>query len=46
MTEFGLFERHPDPFDRRRAFMALSAKARQGMRDYCAAVRRSGLSIA
>lgn len=46
MTEAGLFERHPDPFDRRRAFMALSGKARDGMRNYCAAARRAGLSIA
>lgn len=46
MTEAGLFLRHPDPFDRRRAFMALSEKSLEGMRQYCAAVRRSGLSIA
>ena len=46
MTEAGLFERQPDPFDRRRAFMALSATARDGMRSYFAAIRRAGLSIA
>lgn len=46
MTESGLFERHPDPFDRRRAFMALSETARNAMRDYFAATRRVGLSIA
>ena len=46
MTETGLFERQPDPFDRRRAFMALSPRASAGMRDYVAAVRRAGLAIA
>jgi DNA-binding MarR family transcriptional regulator len=46
MTEAGLFVRHPDPFDRRRAFMALSDKARIGMQAYCAAARRAGLPIA
>jgi hypothetical protein len=46
MSEAGLFRRQPDPFDRRRAFMALSDKALEGMRQYCAAVRRAGLSIA
>ena len=46
MTEAGLFARHPDPFDRRRAFMALSEKARAGMRAYCTAARRAGLPIA
>lgn len=46
MSEAGLFERHPDPFDRRRAFMALSDKASDGMRAYCAATRRAGLGIA
>jgi DNA-binding MarR family transcriptional regulator len=46
MTEAGLFLRQPDPFDRRRAFMALSDKAQEGMRQYCTAVRRAGLSIA
>ncbi|MEG3089596.1 MarR family winged helix-turn-helix transcriptional regulator [Sphingomonas sp. PB4P5] len=46
MTEAGLLERQPDPFDRRRAFMALSGTARDGMRGYFAAIRRAGLSIA
>lgn len=46
MTEAGLLERQPDPFDRRRAFMALSGTARDGMRGYFAATRRAGLSIA
>lgn len=45
MTEAGLFEREPDPFDRRRAYMVLSARARQGMQDYCAAVKRIGGSL-
>jgi hypothetical protein len=46
MSEAGLFEREPDPFDRRRAFMALSDTAREGMHRYCRAVGKSGLSIA
>lgn len=45
MTEVGLFERRPDPFDRRRAFMALSATASLGMRDYMTATARYGLGI-
>ena len=40
MTEAGLLERHPDPFDRRRAFMALSAKAREALLGYFAAAPR------
>lgn len=46
MTETGLFERQPDPFDRRRAFMALSDRASAGMREYVAATRRAGVAIA
>lgn len=46
MTEAGLFERQPDPFDRRRAFLGLSATARAGMLAYHAAVKRAGLGIA
>jgi hypothetical protein len=46
MTEAGLFQRQPDPSDRRRAFMALSSRALAGMDAYMAAVRRAGLSIA
>jgi len=46
MTEAGLFERRPDPFDRRRAFMALSARASAGMRSYVDAVRQAGTGIA
>lgn len=37
MTEAGLFERRPDPRDRRRAFMVLSPRASEGMRRYFAA---------
>lgn len=46
MTEAGLFERRPDPFDRRRAFMMLTEAARQGMRRYCHAAHEAGLAIA
>ncbi len=46
MTEAGLFEREPDPFDRRRAFMRLSAKARDGMHEYWRAAKRAGTMIA
>jgi len=40
MTEMGLFIRHPDPLDRRRAFMALSPRASEAMCAYVAAARR------
>ncbi len=46
MTEAGLFERQPDPFDRRRAFMALSENARDRMQRYFGAVAQQGLAIA
>jgi hypothetical protein len=46
MTEAGLFERQPDPFDRRRAFMALSPQASAAMRAYVAAARRISAAIA
>ncbi|MDO7843484.1 hypothetical protein [Sphingomonas immobilis] len=46
MTEAGLLIRHPDPFDRRRAFMGLSPTALEGMRRYSGAVKRAGLRIA
>ena len=46
LTDAGLLERRPDPFDKRRVFMALSEAARQGMRGYCRAVREAGLAIA
>jgi DNA-binding MarR family transcriptional regulator len=45
LTGAGLLERQPDPLDRRRAFMALSAKALRGMEGYVAAVRRAGQPI-
>lgn len=40
MTEMALFIRHPDPVDRRRAFMALSPRASEAMRGYMVAVRK------
>ncbi len=46
MTEAGLFEREADPFDRRRAFMQLSAKARDGMHEYWRAMKRAGATLA
>ena len=46
MTDAGLFERRPDPFDRRRAFMGLTDRASTGMRNYVAAVGNAGLRIA
>ncbi len=46
MHDVGLFVRHADPSDRRRAYIGLSDKAMQGMRNYLNAVRRAGLSLA
>ncbi|MES2336945.1 MAG: winged helix DNA-binding protein [Pseudomonadota bacterium] len=46
MVEAGLFERYADPHDRRRAYISLSATARDGMQRYFHAVRRAGLSPA
>ena len=46
LTDAGLFERQPDPFDRRRAFLVLSPRALDGMKRYVAAVKRAGLGIA
>lgn len=43
MTEAGLFVREPDPFDRRRAFLGLSAEARAKMERYLTALRQGGL---
>ena len=40
MTELALFIRHPDPVDRRRAFMALSPRASEAMRGYMLALRK------
>lgn len=45
MTEAGLFDRVPDPADRRRAFMVLAPKALEAMHGYWAAVKRAGGSI-
>lgn len=46
LTEAGLLQRQPDPFDRRRAYMELSERASRAMRDYVGAMRRAGLSLA
>ena len=46
MADSGLFQRRPDPFDRRRAFMVLTDQARAGMERYCQAARQAGLAIA
>ncbi len=46
MTEDGLFVREPDPFDRRRAFMALSDAAVERMERYFASLAQNGLTIA
>lgn len=46
MTEAGLLERQDDPLDRRRAFMALSPKAFDGMCNYANAIGKAGLSFA
>ena len=46
MVEAGLFERYADPQDRRRAFISLSATARDGLQRYFHAVRRAGLAPA
>ena len=45
MVEAGLFEREDDPMDRRRAYIALTDTAFDGMRNYAAAVRRLGLRV-
>ena len=41
----GLLERRPDPRDKRRAFVALSARGSGAMRGYLAALARNGLTI-
>ncbi|WP_267396358.1 MULTISPECIES: MarR family winged helix-turn-helix transcriptional regulator [unclassified Sphingomonas] len=43
MSDMGLFLRQPDPQDRRRAFMALSAQASEAMRGYMVAAKRGEL---
>ena len=45
LTAEGVLERQPDPVDRRRAFMTLSAGALSGMRGYVAATRDAGLPL-
>jgi len=45
MHDAGLFERHADPIDRRRAYIGLSAKAVGAMQGYVTAMRRAGLPI-
>lgn len=46
LVDAGLFERHPDPFDRRRAYMELSPQASEAMRHHVGALRRAGLTLA
>lgn len=46
MTEDGLFVREPDPFDRRRAFMALSEGTAERMERYFTTLAQNGLAIA
>ncbi|MES1974303.1 MAG: hypothetical protein V4472_17745 [Pseudomonadota bacterium] len=46
MTEAGLFVRQADPFDKRRAYMALSPAARDGMEGYFVSMKRAGLIVA
>lgn len=45
LTGAGLLARAPDPEDRRRAFLSLSAEGSAGMRRYAAAVRDGGLPL-
>ncbi|MES2095138.1 MAG: MarR family winged helix-turn-helix transcriptional regulator [Pseudomonadota bacterium] len=46
LSDSGLLERHPDPSDRRRAYLALSDTARDRMTRYFAALAQNGLPIA
>jgi len=46
LTEAALLQRVPDPHDKRRAFMALTDRARTAMRAYLGAISRAGLAIA
>ena len=46
MSDAGLFEREPDPGDRRRAFLRLSPAARAGMVGYWQALRKLGAAPA
>jgi len=45
LTEAGLFERRPDPFDRRRAFMSLTERGLDAMRRYVSMARTLGLPV-
>ena len=45
LVEDGLFERRPDLRDKRRAFMALSARGSAAMRGYLAALDRAGMPL-
>lgn len=46
MNEAGLFERRADTNDRRRAYIGLTQRARDGMLRYAGAVKRAGLNLA
>lgn len=46
LSDAGLVERRDDPFDRRRAFISLSAKGTAAMQNYFAAVQAAGLASA
>lgn len=46
LSDSGLLERHPDPSDRRRAYLGLSDNARDRMTRYFAALTQNGLPIA
>jgi hypothetical protein len=45
LHDAGLFERQADPSDRRRAYIALSARGIDGMRNYIGAAKRQGLGL-
>lgn len=45
LTDAGLFERRPDPQDRRRAFMGLTPRGAGAMRGYFAAIGRAGVGL-
>ncbi len=46
LIDAGLLDRRPDDFDKRRAFLSLTARASTTMRNYIAALNRAGLAIA
>lgn len=45
LTEAGMFERRPDPFDRRRAFMSLTDRGLDAMRRYAAMAQALNLPV-